>query len=129
MGNEVQTLTLGEVFWLITDICIVVALTAFAIAVIIWWLRGGFNDAHRAKTYCHSMFTNAECADEWMNKYYEEKREHSDSVAFYTGAMERKDKKIETMCKMDEQRIKRIQQLEGQLKDNGIEPEVWVFTE
>ena len=127
MGNEVQTLTLGEVFWLITDICIVVALTVFAIAVIIWWVRGGFNDAHRAKTYCHSMFTNADCADEWMNKYYEEKREHSDSVTFYTGVVERKDKKIDSLVVWDEKKSKRITQLEEQLRENGIEPVEWDF--
>lgn len=127
MGNEVQTLTLGQVFWLIADICIVVVLAAFAIGVLIWWVRGGFNDAHRAKNYCHSMHINADCADVWMNKYYQEKREHSDSVSFYTGALERKDKKIDSMGKMDSQRIKRIKQLEEQLRENGIEPVEWDF--
>lgn len=127
MGNEVQTLTLGEVFWLIADICIVVALTGMVIAVLIWWVRGGFQDAWRAKRYKHSMTANADCADEWLNKYYKEKREHADSVAFYTGALERKDKKIDSMGKMDAQRIKRIKQLEEQLRENGIEPVEWDF--
>lgn len=127
MGNEVQTLSLGEVFWLIADICIVVALTGMVIAVLIWWVRGGFQDAWRAKRYERSMMTNAGCADAWLNKYYEEKREHADSVAFYTGALERKDKKIDSMGKMDAQRIMRIKQLEEQLRENGIEPVEWDF--
>lgn len=127
MGNEVQTLSLGEVFWLIADICIVVALTGMVIAVLIWWVRGGFNDTERAKHYKRSMSANADCADVWLNKYYAEKREHSDSVAFYTGALERKDKKIDSMGKMDSQRIKRIKQLEDQLRENGIEPVEWDF--
>ena len=127
MGNEVQTLSLGEVFWLIADICIVVALTGMVIAVLIWWVRGGFNDTERAKHYERSMMTNADCADVWLNKYYEEKRDHADSVAFYTGALERKDKKIDSMGKMDSQRIKRIKQLEEQLRENGIEPVEWDF--
>lgn len=127
MGNEVQTLSLGEVFWLIADICIVVALTGMVIAVLVWWVRGGFNDTERAKHYKRSMSANADCADVWLNKYYAEKREHSDSVAFYTGALERKDKKIDSMGKMDAQRIKRIKQLEDQLRENGIEPVEWDF--
>lgn len=127
MGNEVQALTLGEVFWLITDICIVVVLTGMVIAVLIWWIRGGFNDTQRAKRYERSMAANAECADVWLNKYYAEKRDHADSVAFYTGALERKDKKIDSMGKMDSQRIKRIKQLEEQLRENGIEPVEWDF--
>ena len=127
MGNEVQTLSLGEVFWLIADICIVVALTGMVIAVLIWWVRGGFNDTDRAKHYKRSMTANADCADVWLNKYYAEKRDHADSVAFYTGALERKDKKIDSMGKMDSQRIKRIKQLEEQLRENGIEPVEWDF--
>lgn len=127
MGNEVQTLTLGQVFWLIADICIVVVLAAFAIGVLIWWVRGGFNDTERAKNYKRSMTANADCADVWLNKYYAEKRDHADSVAFYTGALERKDKKIDSMGKMDSQRIKRIKQLEEQLRENGIEPVEWDF--
>lgn len=127
MGNEVQTLSLGEVFWLIADICIVVALTGMVIAVLIWWVRGGFSDAERAKHYRHSMAANADYADAWLNKYYEEKREHADSVSFYTVALERKDKKIDSMGKMDAQRIKRIKQLEDQLRENGIEPVEWDF--
>ena len=127
MGNEVQTLSLGEVFWLIADICIVVALTGMVIAVLIWWVRGGFNDTDRAKHYKRSMTANADCADVWLNKYYAEKRDHADSVTFYTGVVERKDKKIDSMGKMDAQRIKRIKQLEDQLRDNGIEPVEWDF--
>ena len=127
MGNEVQALTLGEIFWLITDICIVVVISAIAIGLLIWWVRGGFRDAEHARNYRHLMDTNADCADLWLNKYYEEKREHADSVSFYTGALERKDKKIDSMVKMDSQRIKRIKQLEEQLKENGIEPEEWDF--
>lgn len=127
MGNEVQALTLGEVFWLITDICIVVVLAAICIGVLIWWVRGGFRDTERAKHYRESMTANANCADIWFNKYYEEKREHADSVAFYTGALERKDKKIDSMGKMDAQRIKRIKELEDQLRENGIEPVEWDF--
>lgn len=127
MGNEVQTLTLGQVFWLITDICIVVVLAVLAICVLIWWVRGGFRDTERARRYRHSMSANADCADVWLNKYYAEKRDHADSVAFYTGALERKDKKIDSMGKMDSQRIKRIKQLEDQLRENGIEPVEWDF--
>ena len=127
MGNEVQALTLGQVFWLITDICIVVVLAAICIGTLIWWVRGGFRDTERAKYYKDGMTANAECADVWLNKYYEEKREHADSVAFYTGALERKDKKIDSMGKMDSQRIKRIKQLEEQLRENGIEPVEWDF--
>ena len=127
MGNEVQALTLGQVFWLITDICIVVVLAAICIGTLIWWVRGGFRDAERAKYYKDGMTVNADCADLWLNKYYEEKREHADSVAFYTGALERKDKKIDSMGKMDSQRIKRIKQLEEQLRENGIEPVEWDF--
>ena len=127
MGNEVQTLSLGEVFWLITNICIVVVLAALAICVLVWWVRGGVRDTERARRYRQSMSANADCADVWLNKYYEEKREHADSVAFYTGALERKDKKIDSMGKMDAQRIKRIKQLEDQLRDNGIEPVEWDF--
>ena len=73
------------------------------------------------------MSANADCADVWLNKYYAEKRDHADSVAFYTGALERKDKKIDSMGKMDSQRIKRIKQLEDQLRENGIEPVEWDF--
>lgn len=125
MGNE--TLTFGQVFWFITDICIIVALTAIAIAALIWWVRGGFRDAERARNFRRGMDTNADCADLWLNKYYAEKREHAESVAFYTGALERKDKKIDSMGKMDTQRIKRIKQLEDQLRENGIEPVEWNF--
>ena len=127
MGNEVQTLSLGEVFWLITDICIVVGLTGMVIAVLVWWVRGGFNDTERAKYYKRSMTANADCADVWLNKYYEEKRDHADSVAFYTGVVERKDKKIDSLVVWDEKKAKRIIQLEEQLRENGIEPVEWDF--
>lgn len=124
---ENETLTFGQVFWFITDICIIVALTAIAIAVLIWWVRGGFRDAERARNFRHGMDMNADCADLWLNKYYAEKREHAESVAFYTGALERKDKKIDSMGKMDTQKNKRIKQLEEQLRENGIEPAEWNF--
>lgn len=122
-----EGLTLGEVFWLIADICVVVVLAAIAVVVLIWWVRGGFRDAERARCYCNSMFANADCADLWLNKYYEEKREHSDSVAFYTGVVERKDKKIDSLVVWDEKKAKRIIQLEEQLRENGIEPVEWDF--
>lgn len=122
-----EVISLGRAIGLVVDILILVAIVAMIIGVLIWWLHGCFQDTERAKRYQHSMFVNADCADEWLNKYYAEKKDHSDSVSFYTGALERKDRKIEAMGKMDEQRIKRIKRLEEQLRENGIEPEEWDF--
>lgn len=120
-----RALTLGEIFWLITDICIVVVLAVGAIGVIIWWIRGGNKDSENAKRFRRSSSDNASYADDWLNKYYAERDEHAHTVDFYTGVIERKDKKIELMEKWDENRKSRIAQLEKQLRDNGIEPEEW----
>lgn len=120
-----RVLTLGEIFWLVTDICIVVVLAVGAISALVWWLLKAFDDKKTIGRYKVSNTAYAETADEWMNKYYEEKREHAHSVDFYTGAIERKDKKIDLMERWDENRKSRITQLEKQLRDNGIEPEEW----
>ena len=122
-----ETLTIGQVFWIISEICIVVVLAGLAIAVLIWWLMRAFDDKQRIKDYRDIMVDNASAADAWLNKYYKEKRDHANTVDFYTGALERKDRKIDSMGKMDAQRINRIKQLEEQLRENGIEPVEWDF--
>ena len=122
-----ETLTIGQVFWIISEICIVVVLAGLAIAVLIWWLMRAVDDKQRIKDYRDIMVDNASAADAWLNKYYKEKRDHANTVDFYTGALERKDRKIDSMGKMDSQRIKRIKQLEEQLRENGIEPVEWDF--
>lgn len=122
-----EGLTLGQVFWLITDICIVVVLCFIAIASIVYWIMGACDDRRKVKTYRNLNAEYAASADEMLNKYYQEKAEHAKTIDFYTGALERKDKKIESMGLMDSKRIKRIQELEEQLRENGIEPVEWDF--
>lgn len=122
-----KALTLGEVFWLISQICIIVFLAALAIAVLIWWILRAFDDKKTIGRYKLSNASFAETADEWMNKYYAEKREHADSVDFYSASIVRRDKKIESLVTWDEKKSKRIIQLENQLKENGIEPEEWDY--
>lgn len=125
MGNE--ALALNQVFWIITDICVVIVLAVIAVTVLIWWIIKAFDDKHKVKTYKESSTAFAGCADEWLSKYYREKEEHANTVNFYTGALERKDRKIDSLIEFDEKKTQRIIQLEKQLKDNGIEPESWEF--
>lgn len=122
-----EGLTLGQVFWLITDICIVVFLLLAAIAALIYWIMGASDDRRKVKNYRTMNKGYAESADDMLNKYYQEKAEHAKTIDFYTGALERKDKKIESMVMMDSKRIKRIKELEQQLRENGIEPIEWDF--
>lgn len=122
-----EGLTLGQVFWLITDICIVVFLLLAAIAALIYWIMGASDDRRKVKNYRTMNTGYAESADDMLNKYYQEKAEHAKTIDFYTGALERKDKKIESMVMMDSKRIKRIKELEQQLRENGIEPIEWDF--
>jgi uncharacterized membrane protein YhiD involved in acid resistance len=122
-----EGLTLGQVLWLITDICIVVFIFLAAVAAIIYWIMGATDDRRKVKMYKNFNTENAASADEMLNKYYQEKEEHGKTIAFYTGALERKDKKIESLIAMDSKRIKRIAQLEKQLRENGIEPVEWDF--
>ena len=122
-----EGLTLGQVFWLITDICIVVFIFLAAVAAIIYWIMGATDDRRKVKMYKNLNTGYAASADEMLNKYYHEKEEHVKTIDFYTGALERKDKKIESLIAMDSKRIKRIKELEEQLRDNGIEPVEWDF--
>ena len=88
---------------------------------------GACDDRRKVKAYRNLNAEYAASADEMLNKYYQEKAEHAKTIDFYTGALERKDKKIESMGLMDSKRIKRIQELEEQLRENGIEPVEWDF--
>ena len=78
-----ETLTIGQVFWIISEICIVVVLAGLAIAVLIWWLMRAVDDKQRIKDYRDIMVDNASAADAWLNKYYKEKRDHANTVGAF----------------------------------------------
>lgn len=123
----VGTLNLSNILWLVICICIVVVISVITVAVVIWWLSKAYDDKSRAERYRVSSSSFAGCADEWLTKYYKEKEDHADTIDFYTGALERKDRKIESLIEWDEKKTERISQLEKQLADNGIKPDKWEF--
>ena len=120
-------MALGEIFWLITDICIIVFIFLAAVAALIYWIMGAANDRRKIKDYRNMNTGYAESADDMLNKYYQEKADHASTIDFYTAALERKDKKIDSLVTWDEKKSKRIKQLEEQLRENGIEPVEWDF--
>jgi hypothetical protein len=103
--------------WIIISTCIIVVMAVGAVAVLVWWFVTNFSgyekkirreDAVRQAPY-------AAAADIGWTRYYEIKDLYQQSVKEY-------ESKINRLEKWDRKRIKRIKDLEKQLRDNGIEP-------
>lgn len=103
--------------WIIISTCIIVVMAVGAVAVLVWWFVTNFSeygkkirreDAVRQERY-------AAAADMGWTRYYEIKDIYQQSVREF-------ESKINRLEKWDRKRIKRIKDLEKQLRDNGIEP-------
>ena len=118
-------LTLQQIVWAVCQICIIVALAVGAVAAVIWWIIKAFDDKEKIENHKSIANGNASSADTWLGRYYDEREAHREDVEYYKRELRRKCDDVDAMLSWDEKRVKRIKQLEKQLKDNGIEPDEW----
>ena len=120
--NELQAT--AEKVWLIISACVVVVLGIAAIAVLIWWVVENIKELRKEQNIQlnynkqnleHQRDVNAAAADAGWSNYIELKHMHERSVEKY-------EDQIESMGEWDLKRIKYIEALKRQLRDNGIVP-------
>lgn len=116
-------LTFWQVLWGICQVCIIVVIAICAIVATIWWIIKAFEDKGRIATHKNIARENADAADIWLNKYYAEREAHESTKEYYKRQLRQKERDVAAMLEWDDKRLKRIEQLEKQLRDNGIEPD------
>jgi hypothetical protein len=113
--------------WMFTSACIIAAICIVAILVVIWWFVTNFTDYDKKirREECMRREPYAQAADDWLYKYYQKDDELKRTVKGFNNVIYEKNAQIAYMEKWDEKRIKRISELENQLRENGIEPTEW----